>query len=115
MNLEALPEAESPSPSTNFPSSVSLMAAAIPFSELSKVILVSVMIFNALFPFPLPKLRHPHVIGVAQYAECGEQPDDDTDDHHDVEDLFNLGIHGDIGINEPQDYADYDESYYEGY
>jgi hypothetical protein len=60
----------------------------------------------------LPRLtdpRHLDVAGAAENAKGVEQPDDDTDHHHDVEDLFDLPVHRDVGVDQPEQDTDDDE------
>jgi hypothetical protein len=47
----------------------------------------------------------------ADNAKGVEQPDDDADDYHDVENIFNLSIHGDVAIDQPEQHADDDQGY----
>ena len=51
----------------------------------------------------------PNVVEMAQYAEYIEQPKDYYHHHHDIEDLLDLPIHGDVGVDEPEQDSDYDE------
>jgi len=62
----------------------------------------------------LVDLRHLDVAGMAEDAEGGKKPDHDADDDNNVEDLFDLGIHGNVIIDEPEKDADDDESYEKG-
>jgi hypothetical protein len=41
-------------------------------------------------------------VQVAQHAEYVEEPKDYHHHHHDIEDLFDLPIHGDVGVDEPE-------------
>lgn len=56
-------------------------------------------------PAPLPHRRQSHIPGVDD-TEAVEQPQDYDDHDHDVEDLFDRGLHGDIGVDQPEDHAD---------
>jgi len=47
---------------------------------------------------------------MVQYSEHVEQPKDYHHHHHDIEDLFDLGIHGDVGVDEPEQNSDHDET-----
>ena len=53
---------------------------------------------------------HSDFSGAADDAEGIEHPDDDADDHHDVEYLLNLPVHRDVVVDQPEQYADDDES-----
>ena len=53
------------------------------------------------------------VAGMTEYSEGRQKPDDHADDNNDVEDLLDLGIHGNVGVHEPEQDTDDDESYYE--
>jgi hypothetical protein len=39
---------------------------------------------------------------VTQHAECIKQPKDDYHDDRNIENLFDLSIHGDVGVDEPE-------------
>ena len=47
---------------------------------------------------------------VPQYSKYVEQPKDHYHHHHDIEDLFDLAIHGDVAVDEPEQDSDNDES-----
>jgi hypothetical protein len=59
-------------------------------------------------------LRNLDVAGVPQDAESRQKPDDHADNDDDIEDLLDLPVHGNVGVDEPEQYADDDESYYKG-
>jgi hypothetical protein len=46
----------------------------------------------------------------AQQSKDIEQPEDDYHYHHDIEDPFDLTIHGDVVVDEPQQDPGDDES-----
>jgi hypothetical protein len=46
---------------------------------------------------------------MAPNAEYIKQPKDYHHHHHDIEDLFDLPIHGDVGVDEPEYDSDHDE------
>ena len=48
---------------------------------------------------------------VVEYSEHIQQPKDHDDHHHDIEDVFDLPVHGDVGVDEPEQDANDDESY----
>jgi len=52
----------------------------------------------------------PDVAQVVEYSEDVEQPQDYNYHHHDVEDPFDLPIHGDVAVDEPEQDSDYDET-----
>ena len=57
----------------------------------------------------LTDLRHLDVMGVTEHAKGGEQPDHHADHDDNVEDLFDFAIHGNVGVDQPEDDADDDE------
>jgi hypothetical protein len=62
----------------------------------------------------LPDLGNLNVAGMPQNAERGQEPDDNADHDHDVEDLFDLPVHRNVVIDQPEEYSDDDESYDKG-
>ena len=46
---------------------------------------------------------------VIENAKGVEQPDDDADHHHDVEDLLNLPVHRDVVVDQPEQRSDHDQ------
>jgi len=50
-----------------------------------------------------------------QYSKCVEQPEEDYHHHHDIEDLLDFPIHGNVGVDEPKEDSDDDESDYDTY
>lgn len=48
-------------------------------------------------------------MGVADDAKGIEQPDDDADQHHHVQDAFDGGVHRNVGVDQPEQDADDDE------
>ena len=46
---------------------------------------------------------------MAPHAEYIQQPKDYHHDDHNIEDLFDLPIHGDLGVDEPEQDSDNDE------
>jgi hypothetical protein len=50
--------------------------------------------------------RNTDVSTVIENAKGIEQPDDDTNHHHDVEDLFDLSVHRDVVVDQPEQHAD---------
>ena len=59
-------------------------------------------------------LRNLDVAGMAEDAEGREKPNDHADDDDNVEDLFDLGIHGNVVVDEPEQDTDDDKSYEKG-
>lgn len=49
---------------------------------------------------------------MAENAKGGQEPDYDADDYDDVENLFDLRIHGNVAIDQPEQDADDNESDY---
>jgi hypothetical protein len=49
-----------------------------------------------------------NVIRVAENTESGQEPNDDANHHDNVEDLLDLPVHGNVGINQPEQHANYD-------
>jgi hypothetical protein len=43
---------------------------------------------------------------MTQYAKGRQQPDDNTDHHDYIDNLFYLSVHRNIGVDEPEQYAD---------
>ena len=50
-----------------------------------------------------------HVNGAqgADHAECLQQPQNNGDHHHDVQNVFDLPVHGNVGVDQPQQNADH--------
>jgi hypothetical protein len=44
----------------------------------------------------------PNIVQVSPHAEYIKQPKDYHHHHHNIEDLFDLPIHGDVGVDEPE-------------
>src|SRR5450432_4484775 len=57
-----------------------------------------------------PNLRDTDIAAMAENAKNGQQPHDDADYNHDVENFFNFPVHRDIGIDQPEQHADDDQS-----
>jgi len=57
----------------------------------------------------LAELRHTDVSGMPNHAKGRQQPDNDADHHDDVQDLFDLAVHRNIRIHEPEEHADDDQ------
>ena len=45
----------------------------------------------------------------AEQAQCLEQPQYDDDDDDDIEDVFDLAVHRDVVVDQPQQHADHDQ------
>lgn len=45
----------------------------------------------------------------AQHAKRLQQPEHDCDDDDDIQDVLDLSVHGDIGVDEPKQYANDDQ------
>ena len=58
---------------------------------------------------------HADIAAVIQNAERIQQPNDDADHDHDVENFFDLAVHRDVTVDQPEQHADDDESDDEGY
>ena len=58
----------------------------------------------------LSNLRDADVATVIDDAEDIQQPQDDADYHDDVEDFFDLPVHRDVGVDEPKQHANDDQS-----
>lgn len=54
-------------------------------------------------------LRDADVASVIDDAKGRQQPHDHADDHDDVENLFDLRIHRDVGVDQPEQHADDDQ------
>jgi len=50
---------------------------------------------------------------VTQNAKGRQKPYDHANHHNNIEDLLDLPVHGNVVVDEPEQYANYDESYYE--
>jgi hypothetical protein len=50
------------------------------------------------------------VAGVMENAESKQQPHDNANHHDDVEDFFYLSVHRDVGIDQPKQHTDDDQS-----
>jgi hypothetical protein len=59
---------------------------------------------------PSLDIRQADFAAMPEYAEAVEQPEDHGDHDEDVEDLFDRGRHRDVGIDEPEQHADDDQS-----
>lgn len=59
-------------------------------------------------------LRNTDVSAVMENAEGKQQPYHDANDDDGVEDLFDLSVHRDIGVDQPEQHADDDQGDYEG-
>jgi hypothetical protein len=46
----------------------------------------------------------------SRQSERAEKPNDDDNNHHNIQDCLDFSIHGNIGINEPQNNPDDDEN-----
>lgn len=57
----------------------------------------------------LLNLRNLNVPDVAQNPKGSQNPEDHRDNHDDVQNLLNLSVHRDVGINEPQQDSDNDQ------
>ena len=55
-------------------------------------------------------LRHPEVMGVAQNAKDRQEPHHDANHRDGVENIFDLSIHRNAGVDQPEDHPDDDES-----
>ena len=53
--------------------------------------------------------RNADVTRAIQHPKGDQQPDDDTNHHHDVEDLLDLPIHREVGVDQPERDPDDDE------
>ena len=42
-----------------------------------------------------------HILQVMKKPKCLEKPNDNNNHNHNVEDLFDLSVHGDVGIYKP--------------
>jgi hypothetical protein len=58
----------------------------------------------------LPDLRHMDVARMAENAKDRQQPHDDTNHDDDVENFFNLPVHRDVGIDQPEQHANDNQS-----
>ena len=54
-------------------------------------------------------LRNTDVAAVIENPEGIQQPDDNTDYDNDIEDLFDLAIHRDVIVDQPEQDADHDQ------
>lgn len=54
-------------------------------------------------------------VGVIDNAKSIQEPNDYTNHHDDIKNLLNFTIHRDVGIDKPEQYADYDQGYYDRY
>jgi hypothetical protein len=54
-------------------------------------------------------VAYTHVVDTSQKSEDLQQPQDDDDDHNDVEDAFDLAVHGDVIVDRPENDANNDE------
>lgn len=54
------------------------------------------------------ELRNLNVVGMSQDAEGGQEPHEHANDHDDIQNLFDLSIHGDVGVDQPEQNADDD-------
>jgi hypothetical protein len=53
-------------------------------------------------------LREADLVRVIKNAEGDQQPHDDADHHDDIENVFDLPVHRDVGIDQPEQHADDD-------
>lgn len=53
--------------------------------------------------------RYADVAGATENTEGNQQPPHDANYDDDIEDLFDLPVHGDVGIHQPEQHADDDE------
>jgi hypothetical protein len=51
-------------------------------------------------------LRHGDRMDATDDAKHIQQPDDHTDDYYDIQNLFDLPIHGNVGIDQPEQDSD---------
>jgi hypothetical protein len=58
----------------------------------------------------LPDLGDADIAGMIDDAEGIQQPHNDADHDDDVENLFNLSIHRDIVVDQPEQHTDDDQS-----
>jgi hypothetical protein len=66
---------------------------------------------EAARPFSrLPDPRDTDIARVIENAEGKQQPHDDANYHDDVENSFDLPVHRDVGINQPEQHANNDQS-----
>jgi hypothetical protein len=56
-----------------------------------------------------PRIVNPHIVDMPQHAEDAEKPQDNHDKNDDIEDLFDLGIEGNVAIDQPQEDANDDQ------
>jgi len=54
---------------------------------------------------------HLDVVGVIDDPEGVQQPDYHTDNHDDIENILNFAIHGDIGVDQPQQNTNHNQCY----
>jgi hypothetical protein len=48
---------------------------------------------------------HPNVVNRSDYAKALEQPNHDSDDHHEVQNAFDHSVHRYVCVDEPEQYA----------
>ena len=51
-----------------------------------------------------------NVVEMAQHSKDIEEPEDHHHYDHDIEDLFDLTVHRDVGVREPKQDSDNDET-----
>ena len=56
----------------------------------------------------LSDLRHLNVARVSDDTEGGQEPYDHTDYNDSVEDLLDFSVHGDVGVDQPEQNANHD-------
>jgi len=49
-------------------------------------------------------------MGVSEHAEGRQQPDDHANHDDDIENLFDFTVHGDVGVDQPEQDPDDDQS-----
>ena len=54
--------------------------------------------------------RNPDISTMIENAEGVQQPHDDANHHDDVENFFDLSVHRDVGVDQPEQHTDDDQS-----
>ena len=63
----------------------------------------------------LTDLRDLDIVGMRDDAKGIQQPHHDTNHDDGVKNFFDLAVHRDVGIDQPEQHADDDQSYDKGY
>jgi len=57
----------------------------------------------------LMNLGNPYFISVVDNAKGIKEPDHHADHDHDIQDLLDFPVHGNVGVDQPEQYANYNQ------